>query len=99
MHTYTSTVEHRVRAKGFIDGVLESLDTHGNGTALLAPDFLLGTREDLSVDRFLGGSLDSVRICDRSITSIDVAKIHGLSINDVASTVVVTFVNQTQLVD
>jgi VCBS repeat-containing protein len=88
-HTYTLTVESGVGAKVFIDGTLSSSSANGGDSFNPGTSMFLGVREDLDVDRFYGGSLDSVQIFNRNLTADQVVDVHtgGASLSDVTITV------------
>ena len=77
-HTYSVTVD----ASGisvFIDGVLVASDaTRGTDGVNPAGDLLLGARYDLNADRYYGGSLDSLQIFDRALTTSEVSSLDSL---------------------
>ena len=76
-HTYTLTVQAGIGSIVYIDGVASA--TANRGTDALNPttDVYFGTREDLDVDRFYGGELDSVQIHDRALLAQAASDLHG----------------------
>ncbi len=71
-HTYTLTVG-AAGAEVFIDGVLSNSASYGSDGLDPAGDVHLGARHDLDPDRFFGGSLDSVQLYSRALSSTEVS--------------------------
>ncbi len=73
-HTYTLTVSSTNGAAVYIDGVSRaSNSTVGRDGINPTGSIYLGARNDLNVDRFLGGSLDSVAIYSQALSAADVS--------------------------
>ena len=89
-HTYTLTISSGGGASVYLDGVLKNSDGTLGGDAFdPTTDIYLGGREDLNVDRFFGGGLDSVQIFDRRLSAAEVTAINtgGSAIGTVDVTV------------
>ena len=86
-HTYTATVD----AGGitvYLDGVEAASDpTRGTGAVNPTGSLYVGARDDLNADRYYGGSLDTLQVYDRSLSSSEVS--------DLASDVNVATVSMT----
>ena len=72
-HTYTLTVANGIGAIVYLDGVQQNSDTRGGDAFNPTTDLYLGARQDLSVDRMYGGSLDEVRIYDYALSASEVS--------------------------
>ncbi len=72
-HTYTLTVASGEGAKVYLDGVVQNTDATRGGDAFdPATDIYFGAKHDLDVDRFFGGSLDSVQVFNRALSSAEI---------------------------
>ncbi|MCP4967575.1 MAG: hypothetical protein GY926_20370, partial [bacterium] len=92
-HTYTLTVSATDGAKVYLDGELKNSDATLGGDAFdPAGDLYLGTREDLDVDRFFGGSLDSVQVYNRTLATDEVADLAD-KVNQATVNITVNAVN------
>ena len=89
-HTYTLTVASGEGSKAYLDGVLKNSDTRGGDSFNPTTDIYFGAREDLDSDRFFGGSLDSVQLFNRALSTEEVNDTHtgGSSLGTVTVTVV-----------
>ncbi|MCA9170265.1 MAG: VCBS repeat-containing protein, partial [Planctomycetales bacterium] len=78
-HTYTATVGAG-GIKVYLDGALKMSDaTRGTGGVNPTGSVYLGARMDLAADRYFGGSLDSLRIYDSSLTTSQVTALDASS--------------------
>ena len=86
-HTYTATVGTG-GITVYLDGTEMASDpTRGTGGVNPSGSLYIGSRDDLNVDRYYGGNLDTVQVYDRALSSTEVA--------DLASEVNVATVSMT----
>ncbi|MCB1914612.1 MAG: DUF4347 domain-containing protein, partial [Rhodocyclaceae bacterium] len=86
-HTYTATVDAG-GIKVYLDGDLKMSDaTRGTGGVNPTGDLYVGSRQDLDVDRYYGGALDSLRIYDSALVDSEVAVMANSSTGTVNITV------------
>ena len=92
-HTYVLTADDFLGLTVFIDGVAVATDpTRGTDGFDPLGSIYLGTRDDFNVDRYYGGSVDSLQIYSRALTSPEVTALEG-SIN--RNTVTITVADAT----
>ena len=73
-HTYTLTGDSTDGLTVYLDGVQVASDpTRGTGTINPTGSAYLAARYDLNIDRYYGGSLDTVQVYDRALSSTEVA--------------------------
>ena len=88
-HHYAATVDSG-GITVYVDGVAAASDpTRGTGTVNPSGSLYLGARQDLNVDRYYGGSLDTVQIYDRALGASEVADLDS-QVNVATVTMTVT---------
>ncbi len=91
-HTYTLTVQSGVGSKVYLDGVLKTSNARGGDSIDPTTNLYFGARSDLDASRFLGGSMDSVLVANRGLTSSEVTSLYS-QVNRATASVTVTAVN------
>ncbi|MCA9197742.1 MAG: DUF4347 domain-containing protein, partial [Planctomycetales bacterium] len=99
-HTYTLTVDAINGARVYLDGELKASNASHGGDAF-NPDgnLVLGSRDDLSSIRFMGGSLDSVAIFDRSLSLDEVSALTSDHLTTLATSAAQVSIDVNDIVD
>ncbi|MCA9036957.1 MAG: hypothetical protein KDA91_17600, partial [Planctomycetaceae bacterium] len=73
-HMYTATVTPGTGTRVYIDGLLK--DTINRGGEAINPtgNAYIGTRSDLDPNRYFNGSIDSVAVYDRALSSTEISE-------------------------
>ena len=99
-HTYTVTADSTVGLTVYVDGVQVASDaTRGTGTVDPSGSAYFGARQDLDIDRFYGGSLDTVQVYDRVLSSGEIADLAAEANVATVSVTVNTAAPQTYVVN
>ena len=73
-HTYTLVADQSAGLTVYLDGSVANTDPiRGTGGVNPTGSAYFGARHDLNVDRFYGGSLDTVQLYDRALSSTEVS--------------------------
>ncbi|MEZ6118762.1 MAG: LamG-like jellyroll fold domain-containing protein [Pirellulaceae bacterium] len=99
-HTYTLTVDATNGARVYLDGILRASNASNGGDSFdPAGNLFLGSRQDLSSVRFLGGELDSVAIFGRSLSLDEVSALNSDHLATLATSAAQVSIDVNDIVD